>query len=237
MMAGMPPSRKVPLLLAAVIFTLVIATVIVAYGYTRRTARNAEAALADMQRLHVNVSLMDVQSFVDSHAATASSKEVTCTERRDGTCELVIRFDNRWLAKLHLAPPTNFAAGFTSSRGRVVRIEASIAVHRQIPGTFRNIYAAEATEQLFDPELGREPFYRVHKLANAESGKFIPLFLDQRLDERATPDQRKLAYSSLNLSCLYILGGCKDAEALAPSGWTAADKAGWRDETTTEQSH
>ena len=116
-------------------------------------------------------------------------------------------------------------------------MEASLGVHRVIPGTVLLVYAAEVTEQLSDPELGREPLPNTHKLAKTAEGVFIPWLVNQRLDERATPDQRKLAYSSLNLSCLYKLGGCKDAAALAPSAPTPSDKAGWRDETNPQEQH
>ena len=229
-------SRRL-LIFAMGILLLIISVCFVAYGYTRYTARNAATLLTDMQAQHLNASFPDAQRFIDSHAGGASSKRVNCSDHQRMEGEVEIRWDNRWLAKLHLAPPTNFAAAFTSSRGQVVRTEASIGVHRQIPGTFQNIYAAEVIEDRFDPELGRRPFYSVHKLANNTPGKFIPLLVQAMLDERATPEQRKLAYSSLNLSCLYRLRGCKDAEALAPAAWTAADKAGWHDETSTQESH
>jgi hypothetical protein len=236
MMAGTPISRKILLLLGTVTFMLAIA-VIVAYGCARRTAREAETLLVDIQALHLNASLADAQRFFDAHPAAARVKEVKCTDERKTECELVVRLDNRWLAKLRLAPPTELAAFFTSSRGRIFRMGAGVIVHRVIPGTFSVLYYADVTEQFSLPESGLEPFYRAHSLANNGSGKFIPLSLRQRLDERATPEQRKLAYSSLNVSCLYKLGGCKDAEALAPSAWTAADKAGWHDETNIKQSH
>ena len=228
--------RKPALLVAMAIFTLVIVTFFVAYGSARRTARSVKILLADMQSIHLGSNLADAQRFIDAHALGGSTKERTCTGQRDGTdCELVIRLNNHWLAKLYLVPPTEVVAAFTSSRGSVVRMEAAVIVRRLIPGTFQNVYAASVIEQVFDPELGREPFYRIHKLANT-NGKITPLLVDYRLDERATPDQRKLAYSSLNLSCLYRLGGCKDGEMLAPSAWTAADKIWHGDETVTQES-
>jgi hypothetical protein len=222
------------LLLLGTITLLVISSLVVVCACTRRTAQNAEAMLVDLQALHLNASLEDAQRFLDTHAGV---KEVKCTDSERTNCELLIRLDNRWLARLRLAAPTDFAVGFTCSRGRVFRTGASVGVHRLIPGTLRNAYAAEVTEELSDPELGGEPFPNSHKLVKNTQGVFVPWFVNQRLDERATERQRKLAYSSLNLSCLYKLGGCKDAEALAPAAWTAADKAGWHDETSTQESH
>jgi len=223
---------KLPLFLGVLL--LIIGSFIAAYAYTRGTVRNARVLLADVQKIHLDASQADADQFIAAHHG---KKETKCTDPQRTECEVVIRLDNRWLAKLHLAPPTNFAAGFTYSRGRVFRMAASLGVHRVIPGTVQLVYAAEVTEELSDPQLGHESRPSVHKLANTAPGVFIPWFVDLHLDERATPQQRESAYSSLNLACLYELGGCKDAEALAPSAWTAADKAGWHDETPAEASH
>ena len=226
--------RKLPVFLG-ILLVLVIGSFVGAYGWTRYTARNAEILLADLQTIRLNASLADAQRFIDGHAG---AKEVKCTDPERTECELVIRLNNRWLAKLHLVPPTEVAAAFTVSRGRVFRMAAAIVVHKVIPGTFSVSYSAGTTEQLFDPESGIvEPIHVSHKLAHNAPDQFIPLFVTYWLDERAKPEQRKLAYSSLNVSCLYKLGGCKDAEALAPSAWTAADKVGWHDETNIEQMH
>jgi hypothetical protein len=222
-----------PLLFLGTIVLLVIGLFVVAYWHTRRTAEEAKALLADLQLVHLNGSLQDAQRFIDSHPGV---KEVKCADPQRAQCDLVIRMNNRWLARLHALPPTDLGVWFTCSQGRVVRMGASIWVHRVIPGTSLLAYAADVTEEPSDPQLG-QPRPSVHKLANSAPGVFIPWFVNQRLDERATEAQRKAAYSSLNLSCLYKLGGCKDAEALAPSTWTAADKAGWHDETNPPESH
>lgn len=224
--------RKLVLSLG-VITSLVIGSFGVAYWHTRRTAQNGEAMLADLQALHLNASLDDAQRFVDTHAG---AKEVKCTDPRRTNCDLAIRLNNRWLAKLHLSPPTDLGVAFTCSHGRVIRMGASIGVYSPIPGSSWGVYAAEVTEETIDPELGK-PFPSTHKLAETAPGIFMPILVDQKLDERARPQQRRSAYSSLNLACLYKLGGCKDAEALAPSAWTAADKAGWHDETPPPESH
>jgi hypothetical protein len=221
---------KVGLFLATIVL-LAISLVIIAYWHARHTAQNAQAMLLDLQTLHVNASLEEAQRFVNTHPGL---KEVNCTDPKKTNCEFIIRLDNHSLARLHLAPPINLAAGFTCSRGRIVRMGASIGVRRVIPGTFQGLYAAEVTEQLYDPDI---LLYPVHKLAKNARGQFIPWLVNQRLDEHATEAQRTLAYSCLNLSCLYKLGGCKDAEALAPSAWTAADKAGWHDETPPTAPH
>jgi hypothetical protein len=234
-MVGVLTSRKLLLLLATGIFALVIGAVFVAYGYTRRTARNAETLLSDMQALHLNASQVDAQRFLDEHAAVAGVKEVNCTDQQRTECVLVIRLDNRWLAKLRLAPPTTFAVEFTTSRGRVFRMGAGIVVRRQEPQDVQYLWAAGVTEQLFRPETAAEPFVCIHKLRNMYGKVTLPL-VQFYLDERATPDQRKSAYSSLNLSCLDKLGGCRDAEALAPSAWTPADKVWHGDETTKPES-
>jgi hypothetical protein len=224
MMAGAQTSRKLLLMLATGIFTLAIGAVFGAYGYTRRTARNAETLLADMQALHLNASLVDAQRFIDAHATGPGLKEVKCTDPQRTECVLAIRLDNRWLAKLRLAPLTTFAVGLSTSQGRVFRMGAGMVV-RHIVADYVGV-----TEQLFRPETGAEPFICDHKLGNTY-GKIIIWNVQFYLDERATPDQRKSAYSSFNLSCLNKLGGCRDAEELAPSAWTPADKVWHGDET------
>jgi hypothetical protein len=198
----------------------------ISYRLAERNARRAETLLTDLQTLRPNASQRDAERFVAAHASSGT-KEIKCTDTERTNCDFVIRVDNRSLARLHLVPPTDFAVGFSCSGARVVRMEASIQVHRVIPGTFTTIYAADVTEQLYDPQVGGEPVHPIHKLAHNAPGVFIPWFVSQRLDERATEQQRKTAYSSLNVFCLYKF--CKDAEALAPSAWTAADKAGWPD--------
>lgn len=77
---------------------------------------------------------------------------------------------------------------------------------------------------------GGEPFQRIPKVDNMY-GRITLGDMIVELNDRATAAQRKSAYSSLNLSCLYKLGGCKDAEELAPAMWTPEDKVPPRDET------
>lgn len=214
------------MLSTAAVAVLCGVTILLSYRSAERNARRAEILLADFQTLRLKASQRDVERFAEAHAGSGT-KEIKCDDPQRTACDLVIRLDNRWLAKLHLVPPTNFAVGFTYSDGRVYRMAASIAVHRVIPGTFTMIYAAETSEQLYDPEVGGEPLRPIRKLAHNAPRVFIPWYAEQLLDERATEQQRKAAYSSLNLSCLYKF--CKDSEALAPSMWTTADKAGWPD--------
>ena len=217
-----------------VVLLLIIGSFIAAYAHTRTTVRNARVLLADMQKMHLDTTQADADQFIAAHPGT---KKISCIDPQRTNCELVLRLDNRWLARLRVSPPTDLGVAFTCSQGRVVRMEASIGVHRVIPGTFQLIYVAKVTEESSDPHLDQQAFRSTHKLANNAPGVFIPILVNQRLDERATPQQRRSAYSSLNLACFYKLGGCKDAEALAPSAWTAADKAGWHDETNSQAAH
>ena len=183
--------RRLLLSTALVAVLCGVTVLLISYSLAKRNARRAETLLTDLQTLRPKANQQDAERFVAAHASSGT-KEIKCIDTERTNCDFVIRIDNRWLARLHLVPPTNFGVGFSCSGARVVRMESSIGVHRVIPGTFTTIYAADVTEQVYDPEVA-EPVHSIHKLAHNAPGVFIPWFVSQRVDERATEQQRKAA--------------------------------------------
>jgi hypothetical protein len=233
MTASIASGQKIVLITVGGVLALLIAIVAAAFWQTYRSERNAQVLLADMQLIGVNASVTDVRRFIDAHAKNRPVEEIKCTDQQERQCDFVLRFNNRWLARLHLSAPTSLAVGFTTNRDRVVRMGAGL-VSRQGRKAIVSAYLADVTEEPFTPDLGHDPLMCDHKLADV-GGKNIPWMVGFTLDERATPKQRQRAYDSLNLSCFYKLWGCNDAEALAPLAWRPTDKVLPRDETNAHE--
>lgn len=144
--------RKLGLVLLSLIGISVIVSVLLAYGSALRSAEKAELALEDIQTLRLNADWAEARRFIDLHAASSSARETTCIPGE--VCKFTVRWDNRWLAKLQLAPMTDCGVQFTLEYGRVTRINAAIVLHKNVIGSSRNMYSAEVLEEPFSEALG-----------------------------------------------------------------------------------
>jgi hypothetical protein len=177
-------------------------------GTTRSTARTAHEFLVDVQRGDVGMPPAATiralrERYPTAMADHARSIGVVGDSCRTDECDMAFLFDNRWLRRLHLAPP--------------VWMRARVGIHKGLL-SYRNIEfgagdlafsEASVSEQMEQAEGGQP--YAVGRLWSGG-----PWREHIAMTPAATEQQRRQAFG-FNVECLSKFGGCHDAADLLPT--------------------
>lgn len=178
---------------------------------TIRTRRSAERFVFAFTRLKIGVSTaQDAEGLAERFGAMRD-----CMHPQNDNCTFWVTFENTWLRRLRLAPPTRLICTIFVRDGVVSGRHVSYSLWDQTPR-----YAPHSVVLWEPPHLGRKPRSPLY-VHGQWSGGLWRMYVS--VSEDATPEQHQTAYS-LNLSCLWSVGGCKGAESLLPAAVPLAKK-------------
>ena len=194
-----------------VLFAAGVSVAIAIAFATWNTEKKAAALLSEVERMQIGGTGEEVQEIAAQFSAYATKAvDSRCTS---GECNLTLGFENAWLRRLHLAPPTKFGVVLLVRDGSVYHINVAMLVYAD-----KQTIGVETT-------LSEKSNPRIENtIETIRSGQIAV-----RLSPRATLEQRKAAFS-FNLACLHKLGGCKDTRDLLPYLNTkeqASSQGGW----------
>jgi hypothetical protein len=129
-----------------------------------------------------------------------------CSHAQNGNCTYWVTFENTWLSRLRLAPRARLVCTILVREGVVSGRHFSYSLWDNPP------FAPSSVDLWEPPHAGWEPPSPLY-VHGQWSGGLWRMYVS--VSEDATPEQRHIAYS-LNLSCLWRIGGCKRAESLLP---------------------
>lgn len=135
-------------------------------------------------------------------------------------CSYFFSFDNSWLRRLHLAPPTRLTSTLSTENGILVHRNIELASGKPLAAYIafvdeRLSLRNPIEERLSLPGL-KEPFDIGRETSGGSRWR---VFVN--LTPAATNEQHRIAYD-LDVGCLSRIGGCEDAYQLLPSvNWGA----------------
>ncbi len=178
---------------------------------TIRTRRSAERFLTGFTSLNIGGSTaQDAERLALRFGAMKD-----CTQARNNNCTYRVTFENSWLSRLRLAPRSRLVCTILVRHGVVSGRHYVYSLWEHTPKVAP--YFVDLWEP---PHPGWKPPSPLIVHGQWSSG-LAGMFVSVRGD--ATPEEHHLAYS-LNLSCLWRVGGCKGAESLLPAAVPLAKK-------------
>jgi len=195
-------ARNLVMVLVALV-CLACVGVVAAIASAWLAQRDAKRCLHDVLMLRVGESsFQDVMRMARPYASHRLTYPPACGPEE---CELTFTFQNKWPAKLRLAPLVGLMIKVVVSKGTMQSLGANLLEYDDSQLMFEARVSESSKEAMNVPEAFRFA-------CPDPSGVFVSL------TPNATMEERQRAFD-FNLDCLSKLGGCNGASEYVPPMW------------------